>query len=151
MNRIKLFFTLLLMVVLTAACTNQNPQSAGSSGLVAEAVSQQKNYVVLTKQIPQLKALAWAAAEMKKDDAENFGNFHVVFCGRNVEQLTDHELMMPYMEQLQQTGVKLIACGFSLAQFNVDADDLADGIEVVENGIAYSLKMKKEGAYSIDQ
>lgn len=152
MNRIKLFLNLLLMVVLTSACTNQNQQNADSSGLAAETVSRQKNnYVALTKQVPQLKAFAEAAAEMKKDDGENFGSFHVVFCGRNVEQLTDHKLMMPYIEQLQQTGAKLIACGFSLAQFNIDAEDLADGIEVVENGIAYSLKMKKEGAYSIDQ
>lgn len=151
MNRINLFFSLLLMTFVLLSCTNQNQSANDSAKLSVETVSQKKNYVALTKQVPQLKALALAATEMKKDDGESFGDFHIVFCGKNVEQLTNQELMTPYIEQLQQSGAQLIACGFSLFQFNVDAEDLAHGIDIVENGIAYSLKMKKNGAFSIDQ
>ena len=149
MNRkLNLFFILAVALLFTAACTGQESGENGSA-LVPETVNH--NYVALTKQVPQLKALVLAATEMKADDGESFGDFHVIFCGRNVEQLTDKELMAPYVEMLHNSGAKLFACGFSLSQFNIDENDLADGIEVVENGIAYSLKMKKEGAYSIDQ
>lgn len=139
---------LAVALLFTAACTGQE-SGDNASAFVSEAANH--NYVALTKQVPQLKALALAATEMKADDGENFGDFHVIFCGRNIEQLTDKELVAPYVEMLHNAEAKLFACGFSLSQFDIDENDLADGIELVENGIAYSLKMKKEGAFSIDQ
>lgn len=149
MNRkLNLLFVFVVALFFIAACSNQESNN-DTSVAVPETIS--RNYVALTKQVPQLKALALAAAEMKEDDQERFGDFHVIFCGRNVEQLTDRELMTPYLEMLHNAGAKLFACGFSLLQFNIDEEELPDGIEVVENGIAYSLKMKKNGAFSIDQ
>lgn len=149
MNRkLNLLFVFVVALFFIAACSNQESNN-DTSVAVPETIS--RNYVALTKQVPQLKALALAAAEMKEDDQERFGDFHVIFCGRNVEQLTDRELMTPYLEMLHNAGAKLFACGFPLLQFNIDEEELPDGIEVVENGIAYSLKMKKNGAFSIDQ
>ena len=110
-----------------------------------------KNYVALTQRVRQLGALYLAAEEMQAEDQEQYGEFHIIFCGKDVGQLTDLELITPYLERIHNAGGKLFACGFSLTQFGVDATDLAPGIEVVENGITYSLQMKKAGAYSVDQ
>lgn len=58
--------------------------------------------------------------------------------------------MQPYLEMLNKGDVKLIDCGFSLKRFGVNPKDLPKGIEIVDNGIAYSLKLKKRGFYGMD-
>lgn len=88
---------------------------------------------------------------MQAEDKELFGDFHIIFCGKDVAILSDAELITPYVEMIQNAGGKLFACGFSLTQFEVDQSSLANGIGVIENGLTYSLQMKKNGAYSIDQ
>nr|WP_299205034.1 DsrE family protein [uncultured Brumimicrobium sp.] len=109
-----------------------------------------KNYIVLTKKVQQLKPITLAAEEMKTEDDSEYGEFHVVFCGKDIPQLTDEKRMQPYLEMLEKGGVKLIACGFSLKKFGVDPDELPKGIDVVDNGIAYSLKLKKLGFYGVE-
>jgi intracellular sulfur oxidation DsrE/DsrF family protein len=110
----------------------------------------QKNYIILTKKVQQLKPITLASEEMKVEDGEAYGEFHVVFCGKDIAQLSDKKLMEPYLEMLNKGGVKLIACGFSLKKFGVDPNQLPEGIEIVDNGIAYSLKLKKKGFYGME-
>lgn len=109
-----------------------------------------KNYIILTKKVPQLKPISLASEEMKVEDSKDYGEFHIVYCGKEIAQLTDKELMKPYLEMLDKGGVKLIACGFSLKKFGVDPKDLPKGIGIVDNGIAYSLKLKKKGFYGME-
>lgn len=108
------------------------------------------NYIVVTKKVQQLKPISMASDEMKTEDGADYGQFEIVFCGKDIPQLTDKERMSPYLEMLNKGGVKLIACGFSLKKFGVDQTLLPKEIEIVENGIAYSLKLKKKGFIGID-
>ncbi len=108
------------------------------------------NYIVVTKKVQQLKPISMASDEMKTEDGADYGQFEIVFCGKDIPQLTDKERMSPYLEMLNKGGVKLIACGFSLKKFGVDQTLLPKEIEIVENGIAYSLKLKKRGFIGID-
>lgn len=108
------------------------------------------NYIVVTKKVQQLKPISMASDEMKTEDGADYGQFEIVFCGKDIPQLTDKERMSPYLEMLNKGGVKLIACGFSLKKFGVDQTLLPKEIEIVENGIAYSLKLKKRGFVGID-
>ena len=112
--------------------------------------TRKKNYIVLTKKVQQLKPITLAAEEMKAEDGAEYGEFHVVFCGKDIPQLTDEKFMKPYLEILEKGNVKLIACGFSLKKFGVDPKDLPEGIDIVDNGIAYSLKLKKLGFYGME-
>jgi intracellular sulfur oxidation DsrE/DsrF family protein len=109
-----------------------------------------KNYIVLTKKVGQLKPIVLAAEEMKKEDGADYGVFHVVFCGKSIGDLTDKKKMESHLERLNKSGVKLMACGFSLKKFGVNPEKLPEGIEIVDNGIAYSLKLKKKGFYGMD-
>ena len=138
--------TLLLGLILLS-CTTGEKETAGGTINESAAI----NYVALTQKMTQLKALALTAKDKQAEDKELFGDFHIVFCGKDVGILTDAELITPYVEMIQNAGGKLFACGFSLTQFEVDQSALAEGIEVIENGLTYSLQMKKNGAYSIDQ
>lgn len=141
MRKITSILTLVLAFAFTKNAFAQNLENIDKS---------KTNYIVLTKKVPQLKPIYLASEEMKIDDGADYGEFQIVFCGKDIPQLTDKELMKPYLELLNKGGVKLIACGFSLKKFGVNPKDLAEGIEIVDNGIAYSLKLKKRGFLSMD-
>src|SRR5690554_1243666 len=141
MKMIRSILTLVFVFVLAQHVVAQNLDKIDTN---------KKNYVVLTKKVQQLKPIYLASEEMKAEDGENYGEFQIVFCGKDIPQLADKELMKPHLEMLKKGGVKLIACGFSLKRFGVDPKALPIGIDIVDNGIAYSLKLKKRGFYGMD-
>ena len=104
----------------------------------------QNNYIVLTRKIPQLKAILLAA-----DDGAKFGEFHVVICGETVKGLTDMKQMQPFLDLAKSEKVKLLACGFSLKKFGVDATKLPKEMGIVANGILYDFNLQKDGFLSI--
>lgn len=141
MKKILSILTLILVFTLANNAVAQNLDDIDTS---------KKNYIILTKKVQQLKPIYLASEEMKAEDGADYGEFHIVFCGKDIPQLTDKELMKPYLEMLNKGGVKLIACGFSLKKFGVNPKNLPKGIEIVDNGIAYSLKLKKKGFYGME-
>lgn len=141
MKKITLILTLVFAFALTQNTFAQNLENIDLN---------KTNYVVLTKKVPQLKPIYLASEEMKAEDGANYGAFHIVFCGKEIPQLSDKKLMEPYLELLKKGGIKLIACGFSLEKFGVNPKDLPKGVDIVDNGIAYSLKLKKKGFIGMD-
>ncbi|MDF0706098.1 sulfur reduction protein DsrE [Flagellimonas okinawensis] len=109
----------------------------------------QHNYIVLTRKIPQLKAILLAAEELSTADGEAFGEFHVVICGETVKGLTDMDQIQPFLDMAQSEKIKLLACGFSLKKFGVDATKLPKEMGVVDNGILYNFELQKDGFLSI--
>lgn len=109
----------------------------------------QNNYFVLTRKVPQLKAILLTADQLAKDDGEKFGEFHVVICGETVKDLTNLETMQPYLDLAKSEKVKILACGFSLKKFGVDATKLPQEMGVVANGILYGFNLQKDGFLSI--
>ncbi|MDF0716303.1 sulfur reduction protein DsrE [Muricauda sp. 334s03] len=107
------------------------------------------NYFVLTRKIPQLKAILLAADELGTKDGSKFGEFHVVICGETVKELTNLETMQPFLDLAQSEKIKLLACGFSLKKFGVDANQLPKQMDVVANGILYGFNLQKDGFLSI--
>lgn len=110
---------------------------------------EQNNYFVLTRKIPQLKAILLAADELATADGDKFGEFHVVICGETVKELTDMEQMQPFLDLAQSEKIKLLACGFSLKKFGVDATKLPKEMGVVDNGILYGFNLQKDGFLSL--
>ncbi|MHA7830727.1 MAG: sulfur reduction protein DsrE [Flagellimonas sp.] len=110
---------------------------------------EQHNYIVLTRKIPQLKAILLAAEELAAEDGDQFGEFHVVICGETVKGLTDIEQMQPFLDMAKSEKIKLLGCGFSLKKFGVDASKLPKEMDVVDNGILYNFKLQKDGFLSI--
>jgi len=109
----------------------------------------QNNYFVLTRKVPQLKAILLAAHQLAKDDGEKFGVFHVVICGETVKELTNLEAMQSYLDLAQSEKVKILACGFSLKKFGVNATAIPKEMGVVDNGILYGFNLQKDGFLSI--
>ncbi|MCX2839215.1 sulfur reduction protein DsrE [Salinimicrobium sp. MT39] len=112
--------------------------------------SENTNYVVLTRKVPQLKPILLAAQELAKQDGHHFGDFQVVVCGKAVQNLTNEEMMKDFISQAGQANVTINACGFSLKKFGVDREKLHQSLNVVENGILYNFELQKKGYLSIE-
>lgn len=114
-----------------------------------ENAHQVNNYVVLTKKVEQLKPIILTAQSLKEEDGEHFGDYQVIVCGKDITQLADKEKMKGFVEQAEKAGVKLIACGFSMKKFGVEAKDIPSEFKIVENGILYNFQLQKKGYYSL--
>lgn len=108
------------------------------------------NYVVLTRQVPQLKPILLAAEELAVQDGDKFGDFQVVVCGKTVQELTNKETMREFIDKTEKAGVIINACGFSLKKFGVDRSKLPESLRVVENGILHNFELQKKGYLSIE-
>ena len=109
-----------------------------------------KNYIVLTRNVEQLKPIILAAKDLKLEDGNKSGVFEVVICGKTIKNLENAELMGPFLKLAKENGVQIIACGFSLNKFKVDRKIISSTIKVVENGILYNFQQQKKGALSIE-
>lgn len=108
------------------------------------------NYVVLTRNVQQLKPIILAAEELAVQDGDNFGDFQVVVCGKAVQDLSNEETMSNFLTSAKNAGVTINACGFSLKKFGVDRTSLPKPLRVVENGILHNFLLQKKGYLSIE-
>lgn len=106
-------------------------------------------YVVMTKNIEQLKPLIMSAEALMEEDGAKFGDFQVIICGKNIGDITDPEKMGAHLEHAQKYGVKLIACGFSIKRFGVEVNNVPDGMTIVDNGILHNFRLQKQGYKSL--
>ncbi|SEA25687.1 DsrE family protein [Psychroflexus halocasei] len=126
----------------------------GTQNLLAQKTShlphnEKENYVVLTRKVPQLKPIIYAAKDLATQDGNTFGEFHVVICGKTILETKDHEQMKSYLDLAKNYNVKIFACGFSMKKFGVKASELPQEMEIVENGILYNFQLQKKGFKSI--
>ena len=108
------------------------------------------NYVVLTRNVQQLKPIILAAEELAVQDGDKFGDYQVVVCGKAVQDLSNEEIMVNFIKSAEKAGVTINACGFSLKKFGVDKKTLPEPLKVVENGILYNFELQKKGYLSIE-
>jgi len=107
------------------------------------------NYVVLIKKIPKLQPIILTAEALKAEDGENFGDFQVIICGKEIGDITDTAKMKGFIEKAKRAGVQLVACGFSLNKFKVDKTEVPKEIKTVENGILHNFQLQKKGYKSL--
>lgn len=136
----KYIFSSILIVIALFSTANLQAQ---------EKHNGKNNYVVLTKKVPQLQPILLTAEALKAEDGENFGDFQVIFCGKEIGDITDANKIEKFIEKAEKAGVHIVACGFSLNKFNVDVAKIPKEINVVENGILYNFQLQKKGYKSI--
>lgn len=111
--------------------------------------SDQHDYVVLSKNIKQLKPILMTADSLAEEDGDTFGEFQVVFCGKTVIDIKNNTDFKMLLKKAQLQNVKVTVCGLSLNAFSVDQEQLPEHLEVVENGILYGFQLKKKGFISL--
>ncbi len=122
----------------------------GSAQSFSKLDTEKFNYVVTAKNTRQIHGTLLAAKELKKEDENGFGNFEVIFCGKEVGELTDPEKINEIYKRANQQGVEIIACGFSLNKFKVDRKKLPKGMRIVENGILHNLQLQTKNYINLE-
>lgn len=115
----------------------------------AQENSDTRNYIVLTRNIEQMKPILLAAKNLAVEDGSSFGAFQVIICGKAVTDLTNPEKTKEFISLAEKYNVVIFACGFSLEKFNVDTSLLPSEFKTIENGIFYSLQLQKKGYFSV--
>lgn len=112
-------------------------------------LNDKNNYVVLTKKIPQLQPIILTAEALKAEEGDDFGDFQVIICGKEIGDITNTHKMKKFIRKAEEAGVHLVACGFSLNKFKIDTTKVPEEMKVVENGILYNFQLQKKGYNSL--
>lgn len=107
------------------------------------------NYFVLTRKLEQLRAISFAAGDLSEMDGKRYGEFKVVICGEAVREFSKNEELNEILLKAEETGIQLIACGFSLKKFGISLESIPENMQVVENGLVLGFNLQKEGYHSI--
>ena len=112
----------------------------------AQTVNPEKNnYLVLSKNIQQLKPVMLTAVELAKQDGNNYGEFYLIFCGKTVQGILKDGEFLRLAKQAKEKNLKIFVCGLSLKKFGIDLKDIPEIIEVTENGILDGFQLTKKG------
>lgn len=144
MKKINKLMIVAVSALLLAACT-QTAEQNNEPIAAAETVEVKKDYLTLTSNVQQIRAIAHAASLMQQDEQYHFNSMEVVICGQTVTELTKPEVMEPILQAIADANLQVKACGFSVNGQKVDRSQLPPQIEVVENGIAYALSKQLAG------
>lgn len=118
----------------------------GTTQLKAQEINPKKNnYLVLSKNIKQLKPVLLTAEALAKEDGRKYGEFYVIICGKTVNDIADNTNFNELLEKAKAQNVKVFACGLSLSKFNVNTETLPDNLEITPNGIFYGFQLVKKG------
>ena len=135
-----LFYSSILLILTLFTGTQANAQQQQDS---------KHNYVVLTKKVPQLQPILLTAERLKEEDGNQFGEFEIIICGKNIGDITDPAKIEKFISKAENLGVKLVACGFSMNKFKVDEKYVPKQMKIVDNGILYNFQLQQKGYYSL--
>lgn len=108
---------------------------------------QDGKYVFVISKVNYLKAIEDAVSKSKAEGLE-VSEVRVILCGESVKALTEEDVIIKVA--LQNTRIKLYACGISLEQMSVDPSVLPKEVGTVQNGILEAMKLEKEGYKKFD-
>jgi intracellular sulfur oxidation DsrE/DsrF family protein len=145
MKKINKLMIVAVSALLLAACTQTTDQKSEPVVATENSEVMKTDYLILTSNVQQIKAIAHAVSLMQQDEKYHFNSMEVVVCGQTVTELTKPEVMEPILKAVADANLKLKACGFSVNGQKVDRTQLPPEIEVVENGIAYALAKQLAG------
>lgn len=118
----------------------------GTSLLQAQNINPKKNnYLVLSKNIQQLKPVLLTVNQLAKEDGKKYGEFYVIICGKTVNDISDNSDFNILLEKAKAQNVKVFVCGISLSKFNINPETLPSNLEITPNGILYSFQLTKKG------
>tara|TARA_R110000751_G_scaffold100068_2_gene193864 strand:+ start:166413 stop:166835 length:423 start_codon:yes stop_codon:yes gene_type:complete len=118
----------------------------GTQQLQAQDFNTTKNnYLILSKNIQQLKPVLLTAQSLATEDGINYGDFYVIICGKTVKDIPNNTEFKILLEEAKFLNIKVFVCGISLKKFNITPKQLPDSIVVTENGILYGFQLTKNG------
>ncbi|MBZ4330160.1 DoxX family membrane protein [Corallococcus sp. AS-1-12] len=104
----------------------------------------------LVQQPPQLKAVLAAGQQSLKGLGFPAREVEVLVCGPAITSLLAGDAMEARLVEAKQAGIRVVACGLTLAEKGIAPAALSPSVEVVENGLVEALQRQAEGFRSVE-
>lgn len=124
-----------------AATSSEKPNKASS-----------KQLAVLVREAKHLQiAVKTAQKGLKGADGLTLSSAKIVVCGKpGVESLKIGSSIEKTLQEAQQSGIEIAACGLSLKEAGLTQEQLVKTVQVVENGLWEMIRLQNQGAISIE-
>ncbi|MEQ9007013.1 MAG: sulfur reduction protein DsrE, partial [Ekhidna sp.] len=73
------------------------------------------NYLVISKNIQQLKPIILTAQDLEKNGGQSFGEFHFLICGKTVKDIGGNEAFRELLGKARKQRIQVLVCGLSLS------------------------------------
>lgn len=104
----------------------------------------------LVQQPPQLKAALATGQQSLSGRGFPAREVEVLVCGPAITSLLAGDAMEARLAEAKQAGIRVVACGLTLAEKGIAPDKLSPSVEVVENGLVEALQRQAEGFRSVE-
>lgn len=146
MRTLKILITALFLITGIFIQTKAQSSASPEVTLSAQITDQQTDsYALLVRNYNHLQA-AVKTVDMLNDYDRNIENFEVVLCGKKITQINSNKDLI---NEAQQKGITVTACGMSMNKFSMDKSALPDGVQVVPNGLIRIFDLQEKGYKTI--
>lgn len=104
----------------------------------------------LVQQPPQLKAALTTGEEALAGRGFPASEVEVLVCGPAIASLLAGDAMEPRLANAKKKGIRVVACGLTLAEKGIAPEKLSPSVGVVENGLVEALQRQREGFRSVE-
>lgn len=109
-----------------------------------------QNYAVLISMPNHVKAVVNTALTITKNSKYKRDTLVVMACAKSVEAFVKGSEFADLIQKGKAAGITYKVCGMSLQQFNINAETLIEGIEIVPNGLTYMFDLQMNGYRTVE-
>ncbi|AKU92973.1 hypothetical protein AKJ08_3360 [Vulgatibacter incomptus] len=131
-----------------AAAATPTPAPTPASAETAKADA--ARVLFLVQQPPQLDAALKTGLELLSGKHLPTREVEIVVCGPAIESLLQGSKSATSVDEASARGIRVVACGLTLAQKDIAPTRLVPKVVVVENGLVEVLQRKAEGFLSVE-
>lgn len=136
-------YIILMVALMTFGAENLNAQTAENIQKTEQSIRKNGKYALLVMKVQHLKVAIQTGIELKAKSKKI--DFQIVTCGELVKEISiDEELQTLIKNAVNQHGLKILVCGLSIKQFEIDKILLPKETPATENGLLYMLGLQEQ-------
>lgn len=138
------YIILITMILAIIGAGNIYGQSESEVQRTEQAVKMDGKYGILVMKAQHLKAAILTGKQLK--DKSQLIDFQILICGQLVKEISNEvDLKKVISESVADNGLKILVCGLSIHQFQVDKTNLPKEASITENGLLYMFGLQEQG------
>ncbi|HSI78861.1 MAG TPA: hypothetical protein VK957_23405 [Lunatimonas sp.] len=138
------YIILITMILALSSAGNIYGQTESEVLQTEQAVRTDGKYGILVMKAQHLKAAILTGKQLK--DKSQLIDFQILVCGQLVKEISNEvDLQEDIRKSVADNGLKILVCGLSIQQFQVDKTNLPKEASITENGLLYMFGLQEQG------
>lgn len=145
----KSYLFILMFVISFIATITTEAQTAENIESTEQSIKDNGKYAMLVMKAQHLKAAILTGKDFRSRSSEI--DFQIITCGALVKEISeDNALQKLITEAVKNEKLKILVCGLSIQQFEVDPSSFPAEIPIADNGLIYMFGLQEQGYKSIN-